>query len=143
MTWAVLPGCEIITTWEAPSTSVVCAWIRWAMIRSTFVPIALSLPATMYQEGIVFHAGGPEGWPSVASAAGRWAVAMTSVTDRRRSAAKTSWKTLGLIVASGAGCPSGPGYVRTSSVGGPIIPPGASVSRPATVSPSSGAYAAT
>src|SRR4051794_40442230 len=101
MTWAVLPGRDIITTCDAPLTSVVRALMRLAMIRSTLVPMALSLPATMYQDGIVFQAGGPEGSPSVASAAGRCSVAMTSVADRGRSAAKTSWKTLGLIVASG------------------------------------------
>jgi hypothetical protein len=71
ITWVVLPGCDIITTWDAPFTSVVCAWMRLAMIRSTFVPMALSLPATMYHDGIVFQAGGPEGSPSVESAAGR------------------------------------------------------------------------
>src|SRR2546430_16143 len=106
MTWVVLAGRDIITTWDAPFTSVVCAFMRLAMIRSTLVPIALSLPATMYQDGIVFQAGGPEGSPSVASAAGRCSVAMTSVSDLGRSAAKTSWNTLGLIVAAGACVPS-------------------------------------
>jgi hypothetical protein len=52
---------------------------------------------TRYHDGMAFQAGGPEGSPSVASAAGRWESDMIRACLRGRSAAKMSWKTSSLM----------------------------------------------
>src|SRR4051794_2275964 len=93
MSLVVASGREIITTCDAPAISTVLAPIRFAMKRSSFVPIALSWPDTRYHEGIVFQADGPDGSPRLCRAAGRWLAAMTSVSVFGRSAAKISRKT--------------------------------------------------
>jgi len=57
-------------TWEE-LTSTVVAPARLAIARSARGEIVLSCDATMYQLGIVFHAGTPDGVPNAARAAGR------------------------------------------------------------------------
>src|SRR4051812_46287675 len=52
-------GCEIMATCD-DLTSTVVAWARWAMKRSVAGGMVLSRLATMYQDGIVFQAGGPD-----------------------------------------------------------------------------------
>ena len=76
MTRVVAAGRDIITTCEAPATRDVFALIRPAMRRSSLAPIALSAPATWYHDGIVRHAGTPEGSVRTLSATGRWAAAI-------------------------------------------------------------------
>src|SRR3954452_9825659 len=84
----------------------------WDMKRRLAVPIVLSAPAISDHDGIVFHAGGPDGSPSVARAAGRWAAAMMSVGACGRSAAKRVRNKLDWPVPSGASFPAGGGYGR-------------------------------
>src|SRR5690349_20419855 len=87
--------------------------------------MALSAPATSAHEGIVAQAGGPDGSLRVESAAGRWDAAAILVAATGRSAAKIGRSALGLAVTSGASCPSGVGYRRTSSASGESRLPGA------------------
>ena len=56
----------------------------------------MSAPATRYQDGIVFQAGGPAGSLSVDSAVGRWDAAAIFVSDAGTSAAKIGRNALGL-----------------------------------------------
>src|SRR5215211_4479644 len=86
---AVAAGLDIIATWEA-FTSTVRAPARAAMKRCAAAGIRLSLRATRVQDGIVRHAGGPEGWPRVCTSAGRWVAAITLVVLAGRSPAKMS-----------------------------------------------------
>src|SRR5581483_12463088 len=64
-------GCDIIATCDEVISTVV-APIRWAMNRSVAGGMVLSLLATMYQDGIVRHAGTPDGCTRMVSSAGRW-----------------------------------------------------------------------
>src|SRR3954453_24146391 len=67
ITRAVTAGGGVITPGEAVFTVVVVAFMRFAMKRSSLVPIAKSALGTMYHEGIVRQAGTPVGTPSAAS----------------------------------------------------------------------------
>src|SRR4051794_26586288 len=70
ITRVVASGREICGTWE-DRTSLVFAPARWAMNRSVAGGIAWSLLATRYQDGMVFHAGVPDGLPNASSENGR------------------------------------------------------------------------
>ena len=115
--------------------------MRAAKNRSRSVPIARSLVGTREKDGIVRHAGTPDGSANPDSAAGRCDAAITAAVRAGRSAAKMSWKTAGLMIASWPVVPSGSGNGRTSSVAGRCA--GWAADRPRIVSPWSGAYAAT
>jgi hypothetical protein len=60
MKLATMSGCDTATECEA-LTSIVVDPARLAIARSESVGMAMSLLATAYQDGIVFHAGSPEG----------------------------------------------------------------------------------
>ena len=59
MSRVVASGCEIIATCDA-STSTIDACARCAMNRSVAGGMAWSCLATMYHDGIFFHAGSPD-----------------------------------------------------------------------------------
>src|SRR5687768_9652393 len=90
ITSVVTPGCEVMTTCDAPLTSVTLAFARLAIVRRLPVPIVLSMVGTTAQEGIDVQAGAPDGSPSVTSEAGRCETAITAANLRGRSAANTS-----------------------------------------------------
>src|SRR5690606_34183021 len=87
MTLVTARGFEIMTTCE-DRTSTVVAPARSAMKRCVGGGMVLSRVATTYHAGMSSHAGGPDGWASVATSAGRWLTARTAACDRERSPAK-------------------------------------------------------
>ena len=95
---------------------------------------------TMNQEGMVSHAGGPDGCWSAARSRGRCVAAITAVVAGSMSAAKASWKTSALMYASN---PASAGSVvewgRTVRFSGTSMLPGNLYARSLTASPSAGA----
>ena len=73
--WLIIATCEL-------SISTVVDPARAAIARSAAGGITRSCDATRYQDGSVFQAGGPDGSPRVASAAGRCETAMIAACLR-------------------------------------------------------------
>jgi hypothetical protein len=85
----VASGCEIIATCDAlTSTTVACA--RAAMNRSVAGGMAWSCVATMYHDGIVFHAGSPDSDWNASFENGRCVACISPVISSGRSAPNAS-----------------------------------------------------
>src|SRR5271154_4380564 len=79
-------------TWLAPFISTVLAWARFAIIRSWIGLIDRSAEATMYQVGLVFHAGFVTLWVKASVEIGTCDIAMKWDTAGETSAAKSAAK---------------------------------------------------
>src|SRR5216683_6279905 len=90
MSRVVASGCEIIATCDE-STSTVVACARCAMNRSVAGGMAWSCVATMYHDGIVFHAGSPDGATNASLENGRCVACIWSATLSGWSPANASW----------------------------------------------------
>src|ERR1700677_4687114 len=84
-------------TWLAPVISTVLALARFAIIRSWSGLIDRSAVATMYQVGLVFHAGDVTLWVNASVEIGTWDIAMNSASALGMSAAKSAAKCSGSI----------------------------------------------
>src|SRR5580704_10795050 len=78
-------------TWLA-FTSTVVAWARFAIMRSCSGLIERSDVATMYQVGLVFHAGDVTLWVKASVEIGTCDTAMNSAFSLGMSAAKSAAK---------------------------------------------------
>src|SRR5271154_5957181 len=83
-------------TWLA-FTSTVLAFARFAIIRSWSGLIERSAVATMYQVGLVFHAGDVTGWVNASVEIGTCEMAMNAALSLGISAAKSATKCSGSI----------------------------------------------
>src|SRR5258708_38792828 len=99
MSRVVASGCEIIASCDE-STSTVEACARCAMNRSVAGGMAWSCVATMYHDGIVFHAGSPDGATDAALANGRCAACIWLLIWSGRSPANAPWAAALLIYRS-------------------------------------------
>src|ERR1700735_2071293 len=79
-------------TWLAPFISTVLAWARFAIMRSWSGLIDRSAVATMYQVGLVFHAGFVTWWVNASVEIGTCDTAMNAALSFGRSAAKSAAK---------------------------------------------------
>src|SRR5580692_1920102 len=79
-------------TWLAPFISTVLAWARLAIIRSWIGLIDRSWEATMYQVGLLFHAGLVALWVKASVEIGTCEIAMKWDTPGGTSAAKSAAK---------------------------------------------------
>ena len=135
--WLIIATCEL-------SISTVVEPARAAMARSAAGGMTRSDDATRYQDGSVFHAGGPDGSPRVASAAGRCETAMIGTRLRGQVLAERLREDVDVQVGV-ARCPrrrpgtGAPTITCVRSGGGPSLP--RAVAAP-TASPSSSANAA-
>src|SRR6185369_9267498 len=88
--------------------------------------IALSSNVIRSQLGMVFQAGGPDGWTIAVTANGRCVAAMMLVLILGTSAANTRWKSSGLMVSSTSMPPGAAafGTGRAIVVSGVISAPG-------------------
>lgn len=84
-------GCDWCATCD-DLTLTILALARFAMNSCAAGGMVLSAVARRYQEGMVFHAGSPDGSVNAASENGRWEAYITRVVLRGRSPAKASWK---------------------------------------------------
>src|SRR6202046_5284270 len=79
-------------TWLAPFISTVLAWARFAIMRSWSGLIDRSAVATMYQVGLVFHAGLVTLWVNASVEIGTCDIAMNAAFSGGMSAAKSAAK---------------------------------------------------
>src|SRR5208282_4151154 len=77
-------------TWLEPFISTVLAWARFAIIRSWSGLIDRSAAATMYQVGLVFHAGFVTLWVNESVEIGTCEIAMNHAFSGGMSAAKSA-----------------------------------------------------
>src|SRR5260221_12159430 len=89
ITFATSAGCESIGTWLEGSV-MVFAFIAFANFRSRSGGIILSLAATTYHVGFVFHAALVSFAPKAAPLVGPWIAARTFLSAIGRSWAKFS-----------------------------------------------------
>ena len=100
--WEIIGTCEALT-WltTEPARAAMNRWVAGGM--------AWSLVATRYHDGIVFHAGTPEGSVNAATENGRWVAYIRLVVLRGRSPANASRKTSALMYRSTPLPPPGSG----------------------------------
>src|SRR5260370_32063311 len=87
MTRVTVPGWEISDRCEA-FTSVMWAPARWAINRCSAGGMTWSAVPITSQDGIVCHAGAPEGSDPALNAMGLWVAARTAAAPAGRSLAK-------------------------------------------------------
>src|SRR5580704_16362070 len=91
MSLAVSFGWDMYATW-LEFTSTVLAWARFAIMRSCSGLIDRSALATMYEVGLVFHAGFVTLWVNESVEIGTCAIAMKWASAGGISAAKSAAK---------------------------------------------------
>jgi hypothetical protein len=133
-----MSGCDIITRWDAPSTSVTVEPARSYAKRWSPGATGRSAVPNTAQDGVVCQAAAVAGSSNAVADTDFCEIAMNAASAAGRSAPKTSGNRAGSIVSSTL--PSGN---ATGCTSGPMASDGKRFWRSLTDSPSSGATPAT